>query len=177
MRARPRRVSPACIRVPLPAVGQRPLDFTCGPAVLHSILAYYGVAGDDQRKTAEWVKAHPAWGTHSEAIIRVARRHKLRTKRICPMTIEQLQIEVSRLRPVVCLIQAYNTGHFVAAVGFDRSNVYFQDPAKDGVLGYLPTPEFIDRWWDNETDGRVDRLGVVVYRASPPYTRAAVRIR
>ena len=104
-----------------------------------------------------------------------------------PMTLERLLAYLGQGKPVICSIQAYADnpkvyenansnadGHYVVAVGFDETNLYFVDPSinwrkpdADPRRGFLPKEEFVKRWHDNEgTDDApeiVRRLGIAIY--------------
>lgn len=71
-----RTLYPSAIRIPLPHVQQH-ANFTCGPAVLHSILSFYSVAGHDHSKTAAMCGSDPTDGTPPRAIAKAARQHGL----------------------------------------------------------------------------------------------------
>lgn len=74
-----RTLYPSAIRIPLPHVQQH-ANFTCGPAVLHSILSFYSVAGHDHSKTAAMCGSDPTDGTPPRAIAKAARQHGLNVR-------------------------------------------------------------------------------------------------
>ena len=114
------------------------------------------------------------------------------------MTLEQLQESLDNGKPVICSIQAYDehhsaekraeiykkdeNGHFVVTIGYDEENVYFMDPSLYGRRGYLPKPEFEQRWHDDEgtTDkpNPIQHLGLVIWKSggTSAYARCARRI-
>ena len=170
------RIDPAKIRVPLPAI-QQAKNYDCGIAVLLSIMAYYGVPHDelDRTRLAKTLGTNRT-GTKPGAILRAARRYGLQAKQVAPMEMQELCHQLDRRRPVVVSARAYGDGHYVAAVGYDRKRIYFRDPMCEGVYAHIERAELASRWWDYENGKRVDRLGIVVYRRSPPYSFKSVGI-
>lgn len=169
------RVRPECIRVPLPAVRQRD-DYDCGPAVLQSILAYYGVVYEYE-SLAKRLKVCKRQGTATKAIVRVARSAGLRVAVRERFTLDLLRQSLDRCRPVVVAMSAYGDGHWAAAVGYDRQRIYLQDPIRGEHLAYLNVEEFMTRWTDRDTDGTVlERLGITIWKPNPPYMRVALPV-
>lgn len=169
------RVDPSKIRVPLPSV-QQASDFDCGVAVLLSIFAYYGVKNVSRDRLQKRLRTCPKNGTRPELLVKAAKGYQLQTRMVCPMSDECLVEQLEHRRPVILSVRAYSDGHYVAAIGFDRRRVFCHDPMSDGHVMYLDRSELASRWWDIEDGQRVERLGIVVYRRSPPYTRRAIRI-
>lgn len=169
------RINPATIRIPLPSV-QQAKSYDCGPAVLLSILAYYGVTDISRDKAAKRLKTNRA-GTTAESIASFARGCGLRATIKCHVSESLLDGIINAGRPIVCAVQAHGDGHWVVPVGSDKSNIYFADPMNDGVYGYRSRAEFMSKWWDKEKGERVERLGVVIYKQSPPYMVKTVRVK
>lgn len=88
-----------------------------------------------------------------------------------------------RKKLVICEIQAwtdnppvdysksYDEGHFVVAIGYDDSNIYFMDPCTVGNYTYIPNKELITRWHDTNMDDsgkiiKTENLGIVLWRDS-----------
>jgi predicted double-glycine peptidase len=155
-------------------------DYTCGVAVMQSILGYYG---DDVRedKLAKALGADTKNGTDYKNSVTYAKSKGYEVTIYNDMTLEQLQECISKGQPVICAIQAWSEkpsdykkdwedGHYVIAVGYDKERIYFMDPATLGNYTYIPIPEFLDRWHD--VDQRGDKLihfGMVITKTEPAY--------
>lgn len=174
--SRPRRIPPGAIMVDLPAVSQLE-DYTCGPAALLAVCAYYGV-GPATEAELERVMGIDRTGSDPEHLTRVARRFGLQVDEYPrDMTAAALQACLRKRRPVVMMLQAWATprprsyrrvwrhGHWVVAIGFDDDGVYFEDPALDGARGFLTWAELDERWHDvGPGRTRVPRYGVALWK-------------
>lgn len=165
-------------------------DYTCGPASLQSILAYYG---DEWREDtlARELKSDPEQGTNYREIVRFARENGLTAEARQGMSIADLAHAVKEKRPVIVAIQAWadqprayagwEDGHYCVVVGIDDANVYLMDPSTIGNYTFIPIPQFLARWHDAEIgpDGRINKLvhfGIIFGKdKKPPYDPAALK--
>lgn len=172
--AQPRSSKSAAVRIslPLPIISQEE-SHTCGEGVVESVGRYFGDVPD--------VKAHPRDGTAPDQILEAAREKGYTVLPRHGMAVAELREHIDAGRAVLVPLQAYGTqqayansmsGHWVAAIGYDDENVYFQDPAapaRNGKRGYLSVPEFEERWHDQDANGReYHRYGIVLWKEGEP---------
>jgi predicted double-glycine peptidase len=175
---------------PAPHLNQLPIirqgtPYTCGVAVLQSILFYYGEEWREDNLAKE-LKSTPEDGTDYHEIIRFARSKGLTVETAENMTLEDLRRAVDADHPVVVAFQAWGDhpenyaaawedGHYSIVIGVDNNNVYLMDPSTIGNYTFVPIPEFLARWHDYymEKDGR--RVNLVHFgmifgsRSKPAY--------
>ena len=138
-------------------------DYTCGVAALQSVLGYYG---EDIRQDtlAAALGSTEADGTDYHAIERYAKSNGYNTVVQTERTLDDLKALVDRGVPPIILIQAwaedpanwetdYADGHYVVALGYDDTKIYFMDPSTLGNYTSIPVDEFLQRWHDRERDG------------------------
>ena len=87
-------------------------------------------------------------------------------------------------RPVIITVQAWastpaelagDSGHYVIAIDYDDTSVYFEDPALDDSRGYIPWSELEQRWHDRDMLGRpYKRLGLAVWKDCEPVTESII---
>lgn len=170
-----RRVDPSHVKVALPCVQQRD-GFSCGPAVLVSVLAYYHADPGSLERARKKLRTTEE-GTTPESLERLARASGLRVKSGEGWALSDLLRELDRGRPVIVAARAHGDGHYLACVGYDRKHLLFMDSCLEAVYGYLRRDEFVGRWWDVRANGeRLERWGMACYRDRPPYTRRALPV-
>lgn len=161
------------IRVPLTRQGS---DYTCGVAVLQSILYFHDPREDHSEETlVRELRADPLNGTSHRAMADFARSRGYLVEARTEMTLDDLRAFIDKGTPVIVLIQAWadspvdyardwDDGHYAVAIGYDRDAVYFMDPSTLGNYTYLPNREFLDRWHDEDQGVRLDRFGLIIER-------------
>jgi predicted double-glycine peptidase len=166
----------------LPMVRQA-TPYTCGAAVLESVLAYYGQEFREDDLARE-LKSDPEQGTNHQEMVRFARAQGLTVDVFEHMKLEDLRKPVSAGYPVVVAFQAWRDkpvdyagdwedGHYAIVIGMDTDKIYFMDPSTTGDYTYIPIPEFLTRWRDYylERDGRRVNLvhfGMIFRSNAPP---------
>ena len=161
------------IRVPLT---RQSSDYTCGVAVLQSILYFHDAQDDDSEDSlVKELKTDPVNGTSYQAMADFARSKGYLVEARTEMTLDDIRDFIDKGVPVIVLIQAWaessvdysrdwEDGHYVIAVGYDRDAVYFMDPSTLGNYTYLPNQEFLDRWHDEDKGVKLDRFGLIIKR-------------
>jgi predicted double-glycine peptidase len=151
-------------------------DYSCGPGAVQSVMAYYG---EDYRESEliDLLKTDKIEGTYVKDIVEFFNLNGFSTKLKEYMTPGELFSYIDKNIPVIVLIQAWgneidfknnyrdcwNDGHFVVVIGYTKKDVLFSDPALFKT-GYIPIPEFLDRWHDiDEGETKTYQLGVAVY--------------
>jgi predicted double-glycine peptidase len=183
MPVRYRDIPAGAVRVPVPDTEQD-TDATCGASSLLAVCLYYGVGPVEEREVARDMGMDLARGANPEHIVKAAQLYGLRVREEQPMCVERLRELVGQGKPVVCMLQAWGgrrrywddwaDGHWVVAIGWDRSGVYFEDPSIAGARGFLSYEDLEDRWHDVGAYGRkVPRYGVALWR---PRARPAGRV-
>jgi predicted double-glycine peptidase len=165
------------IRVPLT---RQATSYTCGVAALQSVLSYYG---DDynERDLEKELRSDPKEGTSYQSMLTFAREHGYSAAAYFNMNLKQLEQNVSNDKPTIVAIQAWrdnekiawknawDDGHYVVAIGYDKENIYFMDPSILGYYAFIPKKEFLIRWHDQENNKKLLHLGIVITKDKPLY--------
>lgn len=158
--------------------------FTCGPAVLESALAYYGFDISEHRLAAELNTTFEN-GTEHDEIAKLIKELGLRLE-LRSMSAQDLIEFINRKIPVILLLQAWakektvqkdldygshiKSPHYVVAIGYDRSGIYFQDPWLTN-RGFLSFQELNERWHAADRNKKIlRRLGIAIYGIEPQYS-------
>jgi predicted double-glycine peptidase len=135
--------------------------YSCGPAALQAVLAYWGIAEREDSLIAR-LHSTPQLGTHPDDIVRGARELGLRADLRENLALDDLEAALKKGVTVIVDLQAWrghedkpwteiwDDGHYMVLIGMDAHNLYFEDPSLLGVRGYIPRQEFLDRWHDYE---------------------------
>jgi len=100
------------------------------------------------------------------------------------MTIDELKLHIDAENPVILPIQAWTNnkktnwaktwdeGHYVIAVGYDESNIYFRDPSSIYIT-HLTEAELKERWHDKDIKGnKYINFGIVINGKKPVYNNS-----
>jgi ABC-type bacteriocin/lantibiotic exporter with double-glycine peptidase domain len=138
-------------------------DYTCGPACLRAVLAYYGarVAEDHLAKVARTTKQHGTTPTNMVRALKACGR-KPTVKRGASLAwcIEQLRAS----RPVLLLWNDWK-GHWVVLIGYDATagRLLFADPANRKTGVRVHTEATFNKHWSTTVAGKTYRqLGIAV---------------
>ena len=163
------------IKVDLPST-QQTKNFSCGPGALRSIAVHFKVGPDSEQYYISKCKANPKKGTNPKDLIRVALELGLKVKSKEGMTLSELQGYLDKNIPVICSVQAWgdkedyktnNSGHYIAAIGYSKTRIYFMDPSLKGSRGFMSNKEFMSRWHDEEYGGtHYEQLGIAIWKSS-----------
>jgi uncharacterized protein len=155
--------------------------YSCGAAALQAVLAYWGTREREDR-LIERLETTPEHGTHPEDIVRVAREFGLEADIREGLEINDLKVGLSRGATVIVDLQAWREsddlpwrenwedGHYMVLLGADEHNLYFEDPSLLGSRGFIPVPEFLERWHDYEGEAPLDA-------SDRKYIRMAIFVR
>lgn len=162
--------------------------YTCGPAALQAVLAYYGIAvREDELATAMGANAEN--GTTPEAIVSAARARGLDAELREGLTVDDLRAELDASRPVIVEMQAWTDsphvdwasdwgdGHYAVLIALEGDNLVFEDPSVLGSRSQLPRREFEARWHDIDLGRRNIRAAIVLRGKSPAPPPARVRMQ
>lgn len=157
------------IKVPLT---RQATSYTCGVSALQSVLGYWG---DEQREDvlATACKSDQNIGTAYRRIAGYARSHGYDVGIRKNMRLVDLKSVLDKKQPVICLIQAWperkvnfekdwEDGHYVVAIGYDATRIYFMDPSTLGHYTYIPTAEFEQRWHDTDGKEKLYNFGMII---------------
>ena len=146
-------------------------NFTCGAAVLQSVLAYYG-KNFPERILIQKLGTDRDDGTDYETIAKFAERCGHQTF-VGSLTFEDIRKAIDKKWPVIVAIQAYagkspeeyeegyENGHYVVVIGYDKTGLYFADPVMYH-RGYLSYEECAKRWHDKDKDEKLEHLGIII---------------
>lgn len=150
------------ITIPLPKVAQKH-DYDCGAAALKSIYEYE--FPDDHNSLDKYIKllgSSKDNGTGTNVLVSACRLLGLKCKEFHGMSLLRLEKELLIGHPILCLIRSNDHGHFVIAIGSDDDNIYFEDPYKKKLKGFLPKKEFFKRWTDGDNHSDLKRFGLII---------------
>jgi len=176
-------ISRNAIKVPLPDTKQK-RNYSCGPAAVMAVCRYFGVGFDYEKdfiRLFEKLGMKPSVGSHPYHLEKVLRYFKLKHKGFCDMTIKQLRSYLRNGLPVIMMLQAYGEdrngiplktyegvwkeGHWVVAIGFDETGIFFEDPSLEAIRGYIPYNELEVRWHDTGAKNEpIEHYGLVVWK-------------
>lgn len=158
--------------------------YTCGIAVLQSILAHNGILYRQDVLERD-VGATPEDGTNPQAIIQCLNKHGIGAVIEQNMSLEQLRGHIDAGRPVICFLQAWNDdpgfdysnawedGHYAVAIGYDSCRIYFMDPSTLATYAYIDNAPFLRRWHDGDEERQLYQTGIVVTNPAPRYKKNA----
>ena len=173
-----KRIKEGIIKIFLPEVQQK-THFSCAAAVVHSICAYYGLGLDSHYDYFPHLETDESYGTLPEKIVNYFKSVGLFCKLKHNMTVQEVCDELDYGRPVILAIQAYGNpkkyhksgnGHYVVAIGYDSTNIFFEDPMLNCSRGYIPKSELKKRWHDIDYRGvNREQLGIVAWMNKKPF--------
>lgn len=174
------------ILIPLPPAVQT-TTYDCGASCLRAVCKYFGVGSDNENDYIDACNSDPDNGTKPPDLAAAARQMGLSVIARTNVSIKGLEAALRAGIPVVCAIQAWGggreykrleSGHYVVAIGIRGNHVYFQDPYVSGSRGKMEKSEFLKRWRDSDSDGRIYRqLGIAMWLPGGPKGEGSGRMR
>lgn len=155
-------------------------NYDCGAKALQSVLAYYGKEVRED-KIMKLAKTNSKQGTPIAGIKKVLKKNKINflAKKL---TLEELKHALREKKPVIILIQAWTNqkcicwekdwadGHYVVAIGYDKKNIYFEDPSSFERT-YISQEEFLKRWHDEDTNHKkYYQYGIIIHGEKPKFS-------
>jgi len=162
------------IRVPLT---RQSSDYTCGVAVLQSIL-YFHDAHDDyfEDTLVKELKTDPVNGTSYKAMADFARSKGYLVDARTEMALDDIRNTVDNgVAGHRSLIQAWaespvdysqdwQDGHYAVAIGYDRDTVYLWTHQPWEITRIFRTRNFWDRWHDEDKGVKLNHFGLIIQR-------------
>lgn len=173
------------IKIDLPNTFQLQ-DYTCGPAALMAIFAYYGVGPVEEWDLEKAMRITKA-GTDPVHLVRAAKLYRMRYREFRGMRIADVVRSLDARRPVLIMLQAWGErrsyanwwkdGHWIIAIGYDADVIYFEDPSLYGSRGYIRRVELDRRWHDVEGSKNMetDHYGIAIWK--PGVRRSHFHVR
>jgi predicted double-glycine peptidase len=152
-------------------------EYDCGANALQSVLAYYGIELSEELLIKEAKTSHS--GTAVINVAKTAKNHGLKVVSR-KMTTEDIKKYLNEKIPVIVLLQAWSgkknpdwvkdwwDGHYVVAIGFDTSKIYFEDPYAF-KRAFLTCQELEDRWHAIVWGKKYVNRGIAIYGENPLY--------
>lgn len=156
--------------------------YTCGVAVVQSILAYNGFYYR-QDVLEEKVGATPEDGTNPRQIMAGLREFGIGAELEQNIGLERLRARIDSGKPVICVLQAWNDdpgfdystgwddGHYAIAIGYDDARIYFMDPSTLDNYTYIDNARFLERWHDGNERIQLHQAGIIVTNPSPVFKK------
>jgi len=186
-------VLPSSLLSDVPDVRQS-TGYSCGPAALQAVLAYWGIAEREDHLIA-CLHSTTEQGTHPEDIARGAREFGLQAELREGLSLDDLEAALKKGITAIVDLQAWrgqeyrpwteiwDDGHYMVLLGMDRDNLYFEDPSLLGSRGFIPRGEFLDRWHDYEGNPPLDakdrkyvHMAIFIRGSHPAARRPAVPV-
>lgn len=151
-------------------------EYDCGAAVLQGVLMYYGI---EVRKEVifKQAKTNAKVGTLIRGMLHTLDVYGLKADSRA-MTLDEIKARLDKKIPVILLMQGgadkhgavygFDDSHWVVAIGYDKSNVYFEDPYAFNRV-YLTQKELAERWHGKEGKTKIFNHGIAVFGKKPSY--------
>ena len=161
-------------------------NYDCGVTCLQQVLIYYGIEKreDELIKMLDTEKTSIIeHGTKLSKMIEVAKYYGLEAEILRNSSIKKIKELLDEKIPSILLLQAwrdysvdnldwekdYHDGHFVVAVGYNDTRIFFEDPSSV-VRTYLTYEELEKRWHDVDDNNKTKNHHVaVVIRGEKKY--------
>jgi len=164
-------------------------DSSCGPAVVRSVLNFFG-EDEDHQILKKHLKCTDDWGTDPIDIVKYFKKRGFKVKDY-ELTIEQVIDFVNKKKPVILCIQAWahpkanykkswDHGHYVVVIGYNKKEkkILFHDPSVVDQRAYLDFKDLLDRWHDVDRKGiKYNNFGIAVYGKKPIFRSKLVKIK
>lgn len=151
-------------------ISRQQTKYTCGVAVVKSILEYLGTTIAENR-LSKVLKANSEDGTDYNTIFNFLRK-VLHCQKLDYLTINKIHKELDNNHPIIVLLQAWSKesnykndwkdGHYAIVIGYDDNNLYFMDPSLK-KYSYIPTKEFLIRWHDKDKNKKLKNFGIIIH--------------
>jgi ABC-type bacteriocin/lantibiotic exporter with double-glycine peptidase domain len=153
-------------------------NYDCGAKALQIVLAYYGVyvsEGSLIRSAGTTTKN----GTEANGMLRTLRKYGLEYE-AGKMTVSRIKCFIDKKIPVILLLQAWagrkitnwnrewSVGHYVVAVGYDKTKIYFDDPNTFN-MAFLTSRELVKRWHSKMKGSKHINYGIAVFGKRPTF--------
>ena len=146
----------------------------CGPACIAMLLEWHGV-----RVTIDDISRATSMGaTNAGQLIAAAGRYGVQLKRFAPMSLTDLEELINHGRPPIALIKYGDLGdhrqdmnytglHWIVVVGYDKGNIYINDPNYWGARrqegkGLVVSRATFDHAWGDTLPDAMSRQALVV---------------
>ena len=161
-------------------------NYDCGVTCFQQVLIYYGI----EKREDELIKLLSTektsiieHGTKLSKMIEVAKYYGLEAEILRNSSIKKIKELLDEKIPSILLLQAwrdysvdnldwekdYHDGHFVVAVGYNDTRIFFEDPSSV-VRTYLTYEELEKRWHDVDDNNKTKNHHVaVVIRGEKKY--------
>lgn len=148
-------------------------SYTCGVAVMQSILYYYGIEYRQDVLETE-LKSNENDGTSFKKMMSYLNKNNINTVFKQKMTIDNLKENIDNGKLTLMFIQAWNgennydysnsweDGHYVIAIGYDKERIYFMDPSTISNYTYIANEELMKRWHDYDKEAKYYQTGITI---------------
>lgn len=147
--------------------------YTCGPASLRMVLAYYGKA-DTEADISEAVSCTADAGTSPGNMARYLRKRGFVARSRSRRNLADIRADLRRGHPVIVAYQAWggpgvdlsktlSHGHYAVVVGATLERITLADPSAKKPRIHLDPSDFVNRWCDVDSKQRhYPRWGLTV---------------
>lgn len=176
------------------AVRRQASDFSCGASSLKCVFERFGVPVGCEESLWGPLGTNSDYGTAILSLMQMAQAQGFRGRLSLETPLGELKRAIEAGAAVIVSYQAWRpdedrekpwaslweSGHYSVVVAVDDENVYLMDPYLPWVsgrwtYGYIPIPEFLERWRDRMTvdyDGRPlgqprQRVALFLYPPQP----------
>jgi ABC-type bacteriocin/lantibiotic exporter with double-glycine peptidase domain len=127
-------------------------DYTCGPATLQMVLAFYGIRISEE-KLAKLLETNDDVGTRHNSMIDFSREEGFNVFVNTCSKVEEIRRFINEGKSVIVhfLEPDGNVGHYSVVVGIDDNSIFLNDPW-NGENFEMNIPDFEKRWRDDDLD-------------------------
>ncbi|USN45005.1 MAG: peptidase C39 family protein [Candidatus Woesearchaeota archaeon] len=152
-------------------------EWDCGAKSLQAVLTYYGIEVREEL-VIEYAGTNATDGTSIVGMLKTLKKFKLQYD-AKSMSLKELREYIDKKIPVIVLLQAwgpenadyandFHNGHWVVVVGYDATNVYFEDPYSFERT-FLSNDDLEERWHSKEEDKVMENFGIAVFGKEKAY--------
>lgn len=134
----------------IPVISFRQTPGYCGPASLHMVFDYYGLAATE-KQIAKKADTTTKLGTTGGNMVRTAKLYGFKALLKDEANFKDIQAYLNKKIPVIVDWFSTDEGHYSVVVGLDKQNIYLQDPEL-GTMRSMDRTTFFRVWFDFDTE-------------------------
>ncbi len=134
----------------------------CGPASLHMVLGYFGIATTEQ-ELAKLAKSLHRSGTSAEGLLTAAKKYGFQGKIKDKANFSDIQKWLDKKIPVIVDWFSENDGHYSVVISLTKHYIFIQDPEIAGIRK-IDCETFKREWFDFPGDFITSPKDVIIRR-------------
>ena len=134
----------------------------CGPSSLKMVLEYYGI-DKSEKELVRLTNCTKSLGTTAKNIVNSAKKLGMKASFKDYSTINDIEVKLKKRIPVIVDWFSHDEGHYSVIVGFDKENIYMQDPEL-GHIRMMKRKTFMTVWFDFDGEFLKSRKDLIIRR-------------